>query len=94
MVRARPRLHGSTDALPLPHRRRLESARSASRYNPFDVHGASEVIAAGDFEWHDTGWKGRPWQEAVIYELHVGTFTGEGIYAASRGDSIISQRSA
>ena len=57
----------------------------ASRYNPLDVHGASEVIAAGDFEWHDTGWKGRPWQEAVIYELHVGTFTGEGTYRGVEG---------
>ena len=52
----------------------------ASRFNPLDVHGPSEVIAAGEFDWHDTGWKGRPWEEAVIYELHVGTFTGEGTY--------------
>src|SRR4030095_7839837 len=52
----------------------------ASRYNPLDVHGPSEVIAAADFDWDDTGWAGRPWQEAVIYELHVGTFTPEGTY--------------
>ena len=61
----------------------------ASRYNPFDVHGASEVIAAGDFEWHDTGWKGRPWQEAVIYELHGGHSPAKAPTAASRGDSIL-----
>jgi maltooligosyltrehalose trehalohydrolase len=27
------------------------------------------------FDWPDAGWRGRPWHEAVIYELHVGCFT-------------------
>ena len=50
----------------------------ASRYNPEDVHGASEVIDAAAYRWRHSEWRGRPWDEAVIYELHVGTFSPEG----------------
>ncbi len=50
----------------------------ASRSNPDDVHGPSEVIDPTAFEWEDLQWHGRPWHEAVIYELHVGTFTPGG----------------
>lgn len=53
----------------------------ASRFNPDDVHGASEVVAPMAFVWSDADWKGRRWEEAVIYELHVGTFSPEGTYA-------------
>ncbi|MFA9441195.1 malto-oligosyltrehalose trehalohydrolase [Uliginosibacterium sp. sgz301328] len=53
-----------------------------SRFNPVDVHGASQLIDATAFDW-DEDWRGRPWNEAVIYELHVGTFTREGTYAAA-----------
>lgn len=55
----------------------------ASRFNPDDVHGASEVIDPQSFRWSDTQWRGRPWHEAVIYELHVGTFTPEGTFRAA-----------
>jgi maltooligosyltrehalose trehalohydrolase len=54
----------------------------ASRYNPEDVHAASMVIDPRAWEWTDQGWPGRPWEEAVIYELHIGTFTAAGNYAA------------
>jgi 1,4-alpha-glucan branching enzyme/maltooligosyltrehalose trehalohydrolase len=54
----------------------------ASRFQPQDVHGPSEVIDPAAFDWQDTGWRGRRWEEAVIYELHVGTFTPEGTFAA------------
>src|SRR5687768_10307690 len=47
----------------------------ASRFQPFDVHGRSEVVDPHAFRWTDAGWTGRPWHEAVLYELHVGTFT-------------------
>ena len=57
----------------------------ASRFNPQDVHAASEVIDPSAFDWQDDGWKGRPWNEAVVYELHVGTFTPQGTYAAAEG---------
>ncbi|OGW60095.1 MAG: malto-oligosyltrehalose trehalohydrolase [Nitrospirae bacterium RBG_16_64_22] len=52
----------------------------ASRCNPADVHGPSLVVDPRAFAWSDAGWTGRPWEEAVIYELHVGTFTPEGTF--------------
>lgn len=61
----------------------LEVPDPASRYQPEDVHGPSEVIDPTAHAWGDGGWRGRPWHEAVIYELHVGTFTPEGTFAAA-----------
>ena len=57
----------------------------ASRRNPDDVHGASELTDPLAFDWPDDAWRGRPWHEAVIYELHVGCFTPEGSFAAAIG---------
>jgi maltooligosyltrehalose trehalohydrolase len=54
----------------------------ASRFQPADVEGPSEVIDPEAFEWRDEIWRGRPWEEAVIYELHVGAFTTEGTFRA------------
>jgi malto-oligosyltrehalose trehalohydrolase len=59
----------------------LEVPDPASRCNPDDVHGASEVIDPAAFDWQDGDWRGRPWHEAVIYELHVGAFSPEGTFA-------------
>ncbi len=56
----------------------------ASRFQPHDVNGPSEVIDPNAFAWQDAAWRGRPWAEAVIYELHVGTFTPQGTFAAAR----------
>lgn len=53
----------------------------ASRANPGDVH-APMVVDPLAFEWQDADWPGRPWEQAVIYELHVGTFTPQGSFAA------------
>jgi malto-oligosyltrehalose trehalohydrolase len=55
----------------------------ASRYQPQDAHGPSEVVAPGAYMWTDSGWEGRPWREAVMYELHMGTFTPEGTFRAA-----------
>jgi maltooligosyltrehalose trehalohydrolase len=55
----------------------------ASRFQPFGVHGASEVIDPNAFDWQDSNWRGRPWDEAVIYELHVGTFSPQGTFAGA-----------
>ena len=60
---------------------KLEVPDPASRSNPDDIHGPSEVIDPAEFEWTDDEWRGRPWHEAVIYELHVGTFSSEGTFA-------------
>ena len=57
----------------------------ASRSNPDDVHGASAVVDPASYDWSDGDWRGRPWEEAVIYELHVGAFTDEGTFAAAEG---------
>jgi maltooligosyltrehalose trehalohydrolase len=56
----------------------------ASRSNPEDVHGPSRVVDPAAYDWQDAAWRGRPWHEAVIYEMHVGTFTPEGSFAAAR----------
>lgn len=58
-------------------------ADPASRFQPHDVMGPSEVIAPGRYTWRDGAWIGRPWNEAVVYELHVGTFTPEGTFLAA-----------
>ena len=57
----------------------------ASRSNPRDVHGPSVVVDPRAYDWGDDEWRGRPWHEAVVYELHVGTFTPEGTFAAAIG---------
>ncbi len=54
----------------------------ASRFQPEDVHGPSEVIDATTFAWKDNRWRGRRWEEAVIYELHAGTFTPSGTFSS------------
>ncbi len=75
---ARP---GSRYAFVLPDG--LHVPDPASRFQPGGVHEPSEVVDATAFAWPDDGWKGRPWHEQSIYELHVGTFTFEGTYAAA-----------
>ncbi|NML45627.1 malto-oligosyltrehalose trehalohydrolase [Ramlibacter sp. G-1-2-2] len=54
----------------------------ASRQNPEGPHGPSAVVDPRQFEW-DAGWSGRPWNEVVLYELHVGAFTPEGTFRAA-----------
>ena len=54
----------------------------ASRFQPDGVHGPSEVIDPRGYEWRDA-WRGRPWKEAVLYELHVGTFTEGGTFRSA-----------
>ena len=51
----------------------------ASSFQPDDVHGPSEVIDYSGWPGNPH-WKGRPWEEAIIYELHVGAFTPEGTF--------------
>jgi maltooligosyltrehalose trehalohydrolase len=58
-------LDGSDEPVPDP----------ASRWQPQGVHGASRVYDQSGYEWQDAGWGGRDLDAAVIYELHIGTFT-------------------
>ena len=54
----------------------------ASRFQPQDVHGPSEVIDSAAYDW-GVAWEGRSWDEIVLYELHIGAFTPEGTFAAA-----------
>lgn len=58
-------------------------ADPASRYQPDDVHGPSEVIDPAAYLWNDGDWRGRPWSQTILYELHIGTFTPQGTFAAA-----------
>jgi len=55
----------------------------ASRYQPDGVHGRSQVIDPDAFPWTDDEWQGPDKARAVVYELHVGTFTREGTFEAA-----------
>ncbi len=54
----------------------------ASRYQPDGVHGPSMVTQIEAVR--SPGWKGVKIEDALIYELHVGTFTAEGTLAAAK----------
>jgi malto-oligosyltrehalose trehalohydrolase len=54
----------------------------ASRFQPDDVHGPSEVIDPRSHVWHDARWTGVPAERLVFYELHVGTFTPAGTFSS------------
>ncbi|HKD81430.1 MAG TPA: malto-oligosyltrehalose trehalohydrolase [Candidatus Angelobacter sp.] len=54
-----------------------------SRLLPEGVHGRTEIGDPEDFEWTDIGWSGLPLEDYVIYELHIGTFTAQGTFAAA-----------
>lgn len=41
-----------------------------------DVHGYSVVTDPAAYRWRNPEWRGRPWRETVIYELHVGALGG------------------
>ncbi|KNX38238.1 malto-oligosyltrehalose trehalohydrolase [Luteipulveratus halotolerans] len=50
---------------------------------PDGPHEASEVVDLDAYDWHDTDWRGSWLKGAIIYELHVGTFTDEGTLDAA-----------
>jgi len=51
-----------------------------SQWQPYGVHGPSRLVDHGTFAWTDEGWRAPPLAEAVVYELHVGTFSSEGTF--------------
>jgi maltooligosyltrehalose trehalohydrolase len=53
-----------------------------SRFQPEGVHGPSAAVDISGFSWTDQNWIGLPLRDLIIYELHVGTFTGEGTFTA------------
>src|SRR5262245_40342379 len=69
----------------------IEVPDPASHFQPQDVSGPSEVIDHTRFQWRSREWRGRPWHEAAILELHVGTFTLGGTFrsAIERLDDLV-----
>ena len=55
----------------------------ASRFQPDGVHGWSEVVDPAAFQWSDARWTGIDPAGVVLYELHVGTFSGNGTFASA-----------
>lgn len=69
------------------YRYRLDGAAEfpdpASRFQPEGPHGPSQVVDPFSFAWTDSSWAGVELAGQVLYELHVGTFTSEGTWAAA-----------
>jgi len=55
---------------------KLQVADPASRFQPEGVHGPSQIVDLAAYPWQHTDWSGRPWHQAVIYEIHVGLMGG------------------
>jgi maltooligosyltrehalose trehalohydrolase len=73
-TRYRFRLDGGPTLFPDP----------ASRLQPEGPHGPSEVVDPSVFTWSDAAWPGVELARQVLYEMHVGTFTREGTWAAAQ----------
>ena len=58
----------------------LEVPDPASHFQPLDVFGPSVVVDHDAYEWQVPNWRGRPWEEAALLELHIGTFTPAGTF--------------
>ena len=54
-----------------------------SLYQPAGVHGPSRVVDLAEFHWTDERFQARPLSSALVYELHIGTFTPEGTFDAA-----------
>jgi maltooligosyltrehalose trehalohydrolase len=61
----------------------LEVPDPASQFQPQDVFGPSAVVDHGSYHWQMSDWRGRPWQDAALLELHVGTFTPDGTFRSA-----------
>lgn len=56
----------------------------ASRFQPEGPHGPSQVVDPSKFEWTDQQWKGVALEGRVLYEMHIGTFTQQGIWTSAK----------
>ncbi len=54
-----------------------------SPFQPAGVHGPSRVVDHSTYQWSDSGWQPPPLSSAVVYELHIGTFTASGTFDAA-----------
>jgi maltooligosyltrehalose trehalohydrolase len=67
-------IDGSEPALPDPR----------SAWQPHGVHGPSRIVDHAAFKWTDEQWQAPPLPSAIIYELHIGTFTPQGTFDAAQ----------
>lgn len=68
------------------YRYRLDSGEfpdPVSRFQPQGPHGSSQIVDPEAFEWSDHTWQGVTREGQVLYEMHIGTFTQEGTWAAA-----------
>lgn len=61
----------------------LVIADPASRAQVEDVHGPSVVVDHSSYQWMHESFPGRPFEETIISEIHIGTFTPEGTFLAA-----------
>ncbi len=61
----------------------LECPDPVARAQHGAVNGPSVVVDPAEYQWRNTDWQARPWEETVYYELHVGTFTPQGTFASA-----------
>ena len=54
-----------------------------SQWQPEGIHGLSRVVDFSAFEWTDKNWQAPSLLSAIIYELHVGTFTPKGTFESA-----------
>ncbi|HVW77128.1 MAG TPA: malto-oligosyltrehalose trehalohydrolase [Alloacidobacterium sp.] len=55
-----------------------------SPWQPHGVHGPSRILDHAAFQWTDAQWQAPPLSSAILYELHIGTFTPEGTFDAAQ----------
>ena len=60
---------------------RIPDPRSGSQ--PLGYDGPSRIVDHHTYEWHDQGWRGFPLPDAVLYEMHVGTFSARGTFGGA-----------
>jgi maltooligosyltrehalose trehalohydrolase len=54
-----------------------------SPWQPEGIHGPSRIVDHRAFAWTDQHWQARPLSSAIVYELHIGTFTKEGTFQSA-----------
>lgn len=69
------RINGEGPSIPDPR----------SLWQPYGVHGPSRILDHSAFSWRDAEWQAPPLSSAILYELHIGTFTPEGTFDAAIG---------
>lgn len=72
---------GDTYAFRLSDGSEIPDPASHAQHDGID--GRSVIVDHSLYSWQNAGWKGRPWEEAVIYELHIGAFTPESTFRAA-----------